>query len=612
MSSAATVRADAEACSAEVTRLLFDGTYQRVHEDVHDVLYDPIFAPRPGLTMDEAGRLAYDRARLVHSRLAAPSAHVEDPLRLFALAEWPSLLDVALFSLLMVHYNLCLGTLLEHGADRDDLADYRAELDGLSSFGPFMATELGYGNNVAALRTEAVYDPGSREFILNTPDPGAQKFMSYSGFRDIPKLAVVMARLKSGGRDHGVFPFMVRVSDGNGLCAGVRAAPCPEKPVQGLDNGLTWFDHVRLPRRSLLLGDMGTFCDDGAFRPRGGNSRQRFLRAMTRIQPGRICVASAAVGAGRASVYIALRYSMRRLTNAPGRADVPIIEYRSHQLALFTALAKTLAMTFLLNHAKREYLAHHGSGSAGLDDLISVTKALSTWEMTEVVAVCRERCGAQGMFSVNRIADYGSLLQGLVTAEGDSQVLLATMAGRLLARPSAVPATVAVPEGGRITDPAFQLELLRYREHGLRQALRTAMTDEALDRTYFDSWNSSINGALRMAHARGAALALGCFLRAAKDARVSAVGEGLLILAALYGLTEVERDAGWYLARGALGAEQVEGIPQAIDSLCERTLEYALMLTEGFQLSPELLRAPIAAEDYVKAYQILTPLARTC
>ncbi len=34
--------------------------------------------------------------------------------------------------------------------------------------------------------------------------------------------------------------------------------------------------------------------------PAAGNQRKRFLRAMSRIQPGRLCVSSSAVGAGRA------------------------------------------------------------------------------------------------------------------------------------------------------------------------------------------------------------------------------------------------------------------------------------------------------------------------
>ncbi|NJQ01283.1 acyl-CoA dehydrogenase family protein [Streptomyces zingiberis] len=597
---------------ADLSRLLFDGRYEQTHQDLHELLLDPLFDPREGLTLNEAGKLAYERSRAVHGRLERPREILADPWRLFALAEWPSLVDVSTFSLLMVHYNLAFGTVVEHG-DRDDLKDLADELDRLDSFSPYMATELGYGNNVAALRTEAVHDPATGTFVLNTPDALAQKYMSYSGFPDIPKLAVVMARLKADGRDHGVFPFLVRISDRNGLCEGVHAAPCPEKPVQGLDNGLTWFDHVRVPDRQLLHGDLGRFGEDGVFRPASGNARKRFLRAMSRILPGRLCVASAATGAGRASVYIALRYAARRLTNAPGRNDLPVIEYRSHQLALFTALAKTYAMTLLLNHAKREYTRAPGQPApAGLGDLVSITKALATWEMTEVVAVCRERCGAQGIFGVNRIADYGSLLQGLVTAEGDNQVLLATTAGQIVARgedygdaegaeggePAGAPAP---PEDPRA--PAFLVAAARHRERELLRAARAAMTDDSADRTYFEAWNATLNPALEMARARGVRIALECLTAAVGAARDETARAALTLLTSLYGLTELRRDSGWFLARGLLTAAQVERLPLEADALCAELLPYADPLIGGFNLSPELLRAPIAADDYVAAFQ---------
>ncbi|MGH1552041.1 hypothetical protein ACRAWF_07475 [Streptomyces sp. L7] len=265
---------DGDAARAELTRLIFDGAYEHVHADIRALLLDPVFDARDGLSLPEAGRLAYERSRFVHGRVERPLEILKNPRRLFALAEWPSLLDVSTFSLLMVHYNLCLGTVAEHGGDREDLKDYFEELDGLESFGPYMATELGYGNNVAALRTEAVYDRHSQTFVLNTPDPLAQKYMSYSGFQDVPKVAVVLARLKADGKDHGVYPFVVRVSDAAGLCEGIHAVLCPEKPVQGLDNGLTWFDHVRVPRRNLLLGDMGEFTPEGASQAGRGQPAQ--------------------------------------------------------------------------------------------------------------------------------------------------------------------------------------------------------------------------------------------------------------------------------------------------------------------------------------------------
>lgn len=612
--------------AADLTRLLFDGRYEQTHQDLHELLLDPVFDPREGLTMTGAGQLAYERSRVVHAGLERPSEIVRDPWRLFALAEWPSLVDVSTFSLLMVHYNLSLGTVVEHG-DRPDLKDHIDRLDQLAAFSPYMATELGYGNNVAAMRTEAVYDAESGTFVLNTPDALAQKFMSYSGFQDIAKTAVVMARLLADGKDHGVHPFLVPISDGDGLYEGVHAAPCPEKPVQGLDNGLTWFDHVRIPRRNLLHGDMGGFAEDGTFRPSSGNRRSRFLRAMSRILPGRLCVASSAVGAGRASVYIALRYAARRLTNAPGRSELPVIEYRSHQLALFTELARVYAMTLLLNHAKRAYVEQREAVPADVQNLISITKALATWEMTETVAVCRERCGAQGIFSVNRIADYGSLLQGLVTAEGDNLVLLATTAGQIIAQSesesesetetdsdsegdegavSTAPAPSDASEEADVRDTAFLLAALRHRERELLRESRESMADGAAGRTYLDAWNDTMNTALAMARVRGVRTALECFVDAVDRAEDPEARDALALLASLYGLTEVRRDAGWYLARGVLTAGQTEALPAVIDALCARVKPYAETLIDGFALSPELLRAPIAADDYVAAFQRCT------
>ena len=152
----------------ELLRLVFDGNYERIHKDVREILFDPIFDYQSNLTLPEAGRLAYRRSRLVHGWLERPLEILRNPLRLFALAEWPSLLDISTFSLLMVHYNLCFGTVVDHGSTREDLADYFEELDSLASFGSYMATELGFGNNVAALRTEAACQ-GRRPLVVAEP-----------------------------------------------------------------------------------------------------------------------------------------------------------------------------------------------------------------------------------------------------------------------------------------------------------------------------------------------------------------------------------------------------------------------------------------------------------
>ncbi|MFF9685814.1 acyl-CoA dehydrogenase [Streptomyces sp. NPDC014623] len=575
----------------ELIRLVFDGTFDSVHADLRDTVSDPLFAPRSGLDATQQGRLAYDRSRLVHARTGPAQKVLDDPLRLFALSEWPSLMDTTTLPLLMSHYNLCLGTLLHHSAGRDDLDDIIEELATMRSVGMLMVTELGFGNNAAAMRTRAVYDPLADEFVLSTPDPQAQKFMPYTGIQDIPKIAVVMARLVVQDTDRGIFPFIVRICDAEGLLPGVRATALPDKPGLALDNGVTWFDGVRLPRRNLLGGAMGRLMPDGTFESTIPSRRRRFLTSLERVQPGRLCLASALVAAGRASLYIALRYARQRKTFAPGESDVPVIAYRSQQTALFRALADVYAMTFLVNSTKRAFVRTGVSDDT--NHLISLTKVVSSWSMTDVLTTCRERTGAQGMFSANRIADYIAMAQGVVTAEGDNLPLLAKAGNELLAHPPATDTGTPEPQGRSLTDPSFHRELTRFRQSRLTDTTAYAMRREIRGgSSLFDAWNHHINAALTLAESRGRELALEELHTAATQATTPRTREALGLLAALYGLGLTERDAAWHLAHGTLTPHQVTRIPTLLEALSTRVLPYADLLVDGFGLTDELLRAP--------------------
>ncbi|MEU9187856.1 acyl-CoA dehydrogenase [Streptomyces sp. NPDC048484] len=586
----------------ELIGLVYDGDFEAVHQPLREVLQDPVFDRREGLTMAEQGRLAYTRGRVVHERAVPPRDVLADPRHLYAIGEWPALLDTTTLPLLMSHYNLCLGTILDHGGGREDLDDYVGELERMESVGMLMVSELGYGNNAASLRTRATYDRARDEFVLHTPGPDAQKFMPYTGIQDVPKLAVVMARLIVEDADCGVFPFIVRISDANGLVPGVHATPLPDKPGLALDNGCTWFDHVRLPRRSLLGGAMGDLTADGQFTSPLRNRRHRFFRSLSRVHPGRLCLASSLVAAGRASLHIALRYSARRHTFAPGRDDVPLLAYRSQQLSLFCALADTYAMTFLINLAKRQYaVAPEAKETA---TLIAVTKAVSSWTITDCLTTLRERMGAQGMFAANRIADYVAMAQGVVTAEGDNLPLLAKAAGDLLSnsshpggggRPDLHPGPPAPPspQGRSLADPGFHDALLAWREEDLRLRTGPAIRREVRGgSSLFDAWNHHLNSALAMTTAHGERLAHNCLRQAATEARSPRVREALRLLAAVHGLARIERNSGQYLAHGALTARQTTRLPALLEELCARLLPHADLLVDGFALSDELLRAP--------------------
>jgi acyl-CoA oxidase len=585
----------------DLIRLLFDGGFDAHHADLRDLLHDEIFDAHEGLTKDQACRLSYERMRFIHNNLTESASDIaQNPERLFALAEWPALLDGTTLALIGVHYNLAVGSVLQHAQGRDDLSDYLHELETMSSIGMFMVTELGYGTDAASLETEARYDPQAQEFILNTPRAQAQKFMPFTGLPDIPKIAVVLARLKTDDADHGIFPFIVRISDQHGLCPGIRASKLTEKPGLVLDNGLTWFDHVRIPHRNLLSGSMGHLSPDGVFHSSTPDRRTRFLQSIDRVHPGRICLTGALVACARASVTIAIRYSHQRLTYAPG-SPVPTIAYRNHQRSLFSALASTYAMTLLVNRTKRAYAHRDRDNAAAVNRLISVTKAVATWTATDVFTQCRERCGAQGMFAVNRIADYIGTAQGVVTAEGDNTVLLSQVAGELITAPASTLPAPSPPAITSLRDPAFLLSLLAHRERTLQATTKKELKNglHQPDASAFSAWNDIINDALDLGHTHGARLALSEIVAAADQAINPAAKSAMRLLATLYGLREVEKHSGWYLAQGALRSEDINRIGRVMDDLCAEILPYSLMLVDGFNLPNSVLRSPIAAENYL-------------
>src|SRR3954469_14133328 len=276
---------DADADRGELLRLVFDDLFDSLHAELRELVTDPFFERARDLSAPEAAGLAYRRLMFLEPKLPPARELLADPQRLFAVADWLSLVDPTATAVASIHYGLCLGTVLKLGGDRPELRGYVDELTSMSSIGLFLGTEVGYGSNLAALKTEARFDPESGGFVLNTPGPMAYKFMPNTGLSDIPKIAVVLARLLVRDEDCGVLPFLVRISTAEGPCPGIRPVLLPDKPGLALDNGLTCFEDVRLPPEALLSDGIGGFTPEGDFSS-PLNLRARFLESMTRIHAG--------------------------------------------------------------------------------------------------------------------------------------------------------------------------------------------------------------------------------------------------------------------------------------------------------------------------------------
>ncbi|MFL5910965.1 MAG: acyl-CoA dehydrogenase [Gaiellaceae bacterium] len=588
----------------QLRQVLYDGRYDELHQDLCKLVHDDVFRRTDGLTTGQQCQIAYDRLRLLNAHAGPARELIRSPERLWALAEWSGVVDGTLLSLVAIHYNLCVGTMVDRGGGRPELDGYLSELDDMTSVGTFLATELGYGNNVAALETEAVYDRQTDEFVVHTPHPGARKFMPNTGHPGVPKIAVVMARLIVDGRNHGVFPFVVRIRDADGPLPGITVVPLPEKPGWSLDNSVTSFDRVRIPRANLLTGPGTDFSSDGTLTSTVALRRSRFLRSMGRVASGKLMLSSANAAMARASTYIATHYAHRRMTFGASGETVPVVAYRTHQAGLFGALATTYAMTFLVDHAKSR-CPPGGDLEVGVERLLAVTKAFCTWGAADVFRECRERCGAQGLFWVNRIADYVIGNQGAVTAEGDNQVVLLKAAQQMALRVSYEPPAVVrpAPQGRRLSELDWLLSLFEHREALLHEQLtRRSRYRAGGSGTRFEVMNGAASVALRLGQAHGARLALREFVAAIGRARQPTAKHLLALLGRLYAVQEIGRHSGWYLAEGLLTADHVRQIPDVVDALCAEVSPHSLPMVDAFGIPNSMLQAPIAGPDYLAHY----------
>lgn len=591
----------------ELERLLQGSLPPNQTRQVRALLSDDLFRRREGLTDTQAGELGYERAAFVARalRLTAHEVH-RDPRRLYAVHEWVALVDGVASTILSIHYCLALGSLVAHGEGCPELDGFVSELEEMRSVGVFLATELGYGNNVGSLETTALYDPERREFSLSSPTPNSWKFMPNTG-HSLPKLAVVMARLISLGRNCGVFPFVVRIRDANGRCCEeIQITPLTEKPGYALDNAITRFNGVRIPKAHLLAGADSVLYDDGRFKSRIRGGHKRFLAAMDRVQTGRVCFTSATVAVMRASAWIAVRYTRQRLTFAPGKRGVPLLHYRNVQRDVFGGLASAYALTFAVRDVQEEFPLRTPATEEKCFRRVASLKAFATYETAASLSQLRERCGAAGMLSANRIIEYCNQVQGVITAEGDNQLMLLKVGRQLGALNDVTPDKPRVANARSMIEPSLALEWFRYREGRLREQLKINI-EASLQRTRqpFLVWNENVNGTIELATAHAVVMVAECFCAALARAQDASAAHSLALLFSLWSLQQMTPHLAWYAAEDCVTQSTLKKFPHLHDRLCAELEPYAEELANSFTFDNTELQAPIAEDDYVQAYSTM-------
>lgn len=618
---------------AELRRLLFGRPAEgRLHDLWRAVVSDEEFAPRAG-TADERIARSYARLRHIDAVLGDSAELARDPRALAALHEWTPLVDAGLCTVAGIHYNLFLGSLLDHDGEKRDLTPYTT----LRRTGTFLCTELEHGNDAAALETTATLDPATGGFVLHTPTPGAQKFMPNTSTLGGPKSALVAARLLIDGADQGVFLFLTPLSDERGLLPGITVRRVPERSGPQVDHCLTAFDTVRLPPDALLEAEHGRLDDHGRLHSSLGNRRKRFLHAIGRVTTGKLCMSASGLGMARAALGIAVRYALDRHIGGPRAGErVPLAAHRSHHGRLLAGIATAYGMTFLHREAVARWSAlaagdAEDTGNAGdtgdtgnagdagdardggtrtgddatdraaAERLVALTKSWVTWNARSIVVECRERCGAQGLFAANVLADLQPAVEGAITAEGDNLVVMVKAAAEMIfgqeSDPGRYPELTASER--TLDDPRFLRDLLARLEalwrDRARAALRQGPSGDPVGR-----WNAASPAALEMASAHTRLRSADAFLDAVDRAGTPEARALLTKLCRLHLLGQLSGETGELFAAGALTTRHLRGFARTVENTLAELAPHLADLVDAFGLpSAYLARVPIADGGYL-------------
>ncbi|MCX5401458.1 acyl-CoA dehydrogenase [Streptomyces sp. NBC_00102] len=599
------VAAPPSAVTDALTAVIFGPDFRREHAFWRRLTTTEPFRGGACATPEEQLVRGYERLRLINRSLDSAARLAADVRALTAMHEWLGPVDPTLATVAGIHYNLFLGSLLDH--DPEGRRDLSGPLH-MDEIGTFLCTEVAHGNDATEVETTATYDPARDGFVLRTPHAGAQKFMPNTSPVGGPKSGLVAARLVVDGTDHGVFLLLVPLTDGAAARPGVRVQRLPARMGSPVDHCLTSFDDCFVPRTALLAGPHGHVDDDGGFASALPSRRRRLLVSIGRVTPGKLAMSACAVGSARVALAVAVRYAGHRTVAGPrGTGTVPVYAHRTHHGPLAEALATVFAMSLLHRRALDRWEASAGEGGAdrgAAERLVAVAKGWITWQARDVIVECRERCGAQGLLEHNGLAGLVTGIEGTITAEGDNLAVHAKAAAEMLLLAPEAPESgdAGAPEPGDLRDPAFLRRLLAAVEalHFARARARmgAAPPGDALGR-----WNAASGAALRGVGEHAARQAAEAFGQAVAALPEGPARERLAEIERLYLLRQVGRSAGELLAYGRLTAGQVRDLPGLYEEAVAAVAAHAPALVESFALPDELFtERPIAGPAYADAY----------
>ena len=635
--------------TAEHLRYVLDGRWREVKDRIREELSAELFKPHYTPSTAIARAKVTEQMKYMASRGAAEDAFAKghggngDAGATIARIEMLAMSDLSLMVKAGVQWGLFGGAIDNLGTERHHKAYVRKAID-LDLVGCFAMTETGHGSDVQALETTATYDQATGEFVIDSPTPTARKDY-IGGAAESAQVAAVFAQLITKGENHGVHCFVVPLRDeyGNDL-PGIRTSDCHYKGgLPGVDNGRIQFDHVRIPRESLL-NRYGDVAEDGTYSSPIESPNRRFFTMLGTLIRGRVTVGGSAAAAARVALDIATRYALqRRQFEAPSGAgakrpggttqtdeEVLIMDYLVHQRRLLPLIAKSYALQFAQNelvsdlHDLTAVAEPDGEVQRELEARAAGLKAAATWHATKAIQECREACGGAGYLAENRLISLKADTDVFTTFEGDNHVLTQLVAKHLLTeyaddikgmspfewvkfatstarervRRSTGTETILQnlldtrqdnEEEGSLFNRGTQAKMFEDRADYLLSTVARRLQANSKEMSPFEAFNSVQDHVLHAASAHIDRIVFESFAAGIDACADPEAREIFGLMCDLYALSVIEEDKAWYIEHRFLSMDRAKAVTAGINDRCRKLRPYAEVLVDGFGI-PEQLR----------------------
>eukprot|EP01118_Nematostelium_gracile_P014776 TRINITY_DN5834_c0_g1_i3.p1 TRINITY_DN5834_c0_g1~~TRINITY_DN5834_c0_g1_i3.p1 ORF type:complete len:661 (+),score=163.65 TRINITY_DN5834_c0_g1_i3:142-2124(+) len=533
-----------------------------------------------------------------------------------------------------VHLSMFIPTLRTQ-ADEEQTKEWLPKALDYKIIGTYAQTELGHGTFIRGCETTATYDSKTQEFVVHSPTLTSTKFWP-GGLGKTSNHVVLMAQLiLENGQNKGLHSFIVPIRSmvDHEPLPGVTVGDIGPKFGYGtIDNGFLRFDHVRIPRRNMLMR-FAKVSPEGTYSKPPHDKIAYGTMLYVRVGIVFMCFRAIAQAVTVATRYSAIRRQGFVLSQ---KLEDKVIDYKSQQMRLFPMIATAYAFHYTGVWMRRMYTVLQDAINNDNFKLLpevhataSGLKAFTTWITSDSIEECRKMCGGHGYSNFSGLPQLFVEIVPSCTYEGDNYVLIQQTARYILKALKGVMGG-KVPVGSlayladisrnsdkcnvrtkeEFLDP--QIQLNAYKHRAIRLALETGKNMEKemnSGKSYENSWNSCMPDFLRLVRAHCFFVMVQNFIDGVNQTADPNLRNIIKKLCDLFTLFYLEKDLVDYLEDGFMNSNQAGLVRDSVKFLLDQIRPEAVALVDSFNISDRKLNSALGRYDG-NAYEAMFSLAQ--